>query len=74
MEQNKEERLARFEQMLAAVEEDYRRTLEKMAALRAQGKTKTATYYQLMASKMTGQNLLAMYAVYGLRDTLPGEK
>ena len=74
MEQNKEERLARFEQMLTAVEEDYRRTLEKMAALRAQGKTKTATYYQLMASKMTGQNLLAMYAVYGLRDTLPGEK
>ena len=59
--------------LLAAVEADYQKTLERMAELRAKGRTRSATYYQLMASKMTAQNLLSMYAVYGLRDTLPGD-
>lgn len=74
MEQQKEERLQKFEQMLAAVETEYQKTLDQMAALREKGRTKSATYYQLMSSKMTYQNMLAMYAVYGLRDTLPGEE
>lgn len=70
---DEQERLARFERMLAAVEENYRKTIEKMAALRAAGKTKTATYYQLMSEKMQAKQMLAMYAVYGLRDQLPEE-
>ena len=73
MEQQKEERLEKFERMLAAVESEYQKTLDQMAVLREKGRTKSATYYQLMASKMTAQNLLSMYAVYGLRDTLPGD-
>ena len=73
MEQEQQARLQKFEQMLAAVEADYQKTLERMAELRAKGRTRSTTYYQLMASKMTAQNLLSMYAVYGLRDTLPGD-
>ena len=73
MEQQKEERLEKFERMLAAVELEYQKTLDQMAVLREKGRTKSATYYQLMASKMTYQNMLTMYAVWGLRDALPGE-
>ena len=74
MEQQKEERLQKFERMLAAVEAEYQKVLGQMAPLREKGRTKSATYYQLMASKMTYQNMLSMYAVYGLRDALPGEE
>ena len=70
---DEQERLARCERRLAAVEENYRKTIEKMAALRVAGKTKTATYYQLMSEKMQAKQMLAMYAVYGLRDQLPEE-
>ena len=73
MEQQKEERLEKFEWMLAAVESEHQKTLDPMAVLREKGRTKSATYYQLMASKMTYQNMLTMYAVWGLRDALPGE-
>ena len=73
MRMEERERLARFEQMQAAVEENYQKTLAKMAALRAAGKTKTATYYQLMSEKMQAKQLLTLYAVYGLREGLPEE-
>ena len=74
MEQQKEERLQKFEQMLAAVEAEYQKVLGQMAPLREKGRTKSATYCQLMASKMTYQNMLTMYAVWGLRDGLRGDE
>ena len=74
MEQQREERLQKFEQMLAAVEAEYQKALDQMAVLREKGRTKSATYYQLMSSKMTYQNMLAMYAVWGLREGLPGDE
>ena len=60
------ERLAAFEQMLADVQARYGATVEKMAALKAAGRQKSATYQQLLAAKLNDQNLLALYRLYGL--------
>ena len=66
MEQMDEKRLAAFEKMLTFVQQEYEKTTEKMAALKADGKEKSATYRQLMGNKLTYQNLLAMYRLYDL--------
>lgn len=60
------EREEKFEAMLTFVQARYQDTLEKMAALKAQGKEKTATYRQLMGDKLTYQNILSLYRLHGL--------
>lgn len=62
------EREDKFEQMLRAVREEYEETCSKLEMLKANGKTKTATYRQLTGRKMTFQNMLSMYRIYGLLD------
>ena len=62
------ERLAAFERMLADVQARYRDTVSKMETLKAAGKQKTATYQQLLVSKLNDQNLLALYRLYGLTE------
>lgn len=62
------EREARFEKMLTAILQNYDDTCRLMERLRAEDKTKTATYNQLMANKLTYQNILSMYRAYGLID------
>ena len=60
------ERLARFETALAdwvAERESVNATLE---ALRAQGKTRTATYQQLTARKLTLKSVLTPFEEQGL--------
>ena len=57
-----------FERMLADVRSNYRLILQKMEKLKAEGKTKSATYHQLMGNKMMYQNMLTMYKSYGLID------
>lgn len=60
------ERLARFEAVLAdwvAERESVNATLE---ALRAQGKTRTATYQQLTARKLTLKSVLTPFEEQGL--------
>ena len=64
----KEERLAAFETMLQAVQENCRTKEAKMKRLKEQGKEKSATYRQLMGNKMQYQNMLSMYRIYGLLD------
>lgn len=61
-----ENRLEAFEKMLCAVQKNYEDAAEKMEQLKAQGKTKSATYRQLMGNKMMYQNMLSMYQIYGL--------
>lgn len=56
----------KFEKMLQAVQEEYETVCGKMETLKAEGKTKTVTYKQLMSRKLTLQNMLAMYEIYGL--------
>lgn len=62
------EREEKFEKMLRAIQEEYAETGNKMEALKAEGKIKTVTYKQLMARKLTLQNMLSMYEIYGLLD------
>lgn len=59
-------RLAAFEAMLSEVRERHEKTLRQMEALRAEGRTKTATYRQLMGNKLNDQTLLSLYERYGL--------
>ena len=62
------EREDRFEEMLNAVKRDYEATTAKMEKLKTEEKTKTATYRQLMGKKLTLQNMLDMYRIYGLTE------
>ena len=60
------EREERFERMLAEIQAEYAAIEQKMAALRAEGKTKTVTFRQLMGNKLTYQSMLTMYRDHGL--------
>ena len=63
---NKENRIDAFEEMLTAVQENYDHADRRMKQLKAEGKEKSATYRQLMSSKLQYQNMLSMYRLYGL--------
>lgn len=65
---NRDERLAAFERMLADIEKNYADMQQKMDALKAQGKEKSATYRQFMGNKLVYRQLLSMYELYGLKD------
>ena len=60
------EREEKFEKMLQATLDEYRITVDKMERLKSENKVKTVTYKQLMATKMTLQNLISRYEIYGL--------
>lgn len=62
------ERLAAFEKMLADIEKNYGDIQQRMDALKAQGKEKSATYRQYMGNKLMYRQLLSMYELYGLKD------
>lgn len=62
------EREEKFEAMLAAVQKNFDDTVAKMERLKAQDKTKTATYRQLLGDKLMYQNMLTLYRVHGLID------
>jgi len=62
-----QERLAAFERMYADLLREQEKLLEQMDALRAAGKQKGATYKQLLAQKLTLQNLIGRFETYGIR-------
>lgn len=62
------EREEKFEKMLQAIQKEYDDTVNKMEKLKSQGKIKTATYKQLMGTKMMLQNMLSRYEIYGLLE------
>lgn len=64
------DRLAAFEEMLVQVQNHYQDTTAKMEQLKADGKVKSATYRQLMGNKLMYQNMLSLYQVHGLVETL----
>lgn len=61
-----EKRMESFEKMLLAVQRNYEDVTAKMEKMKAEGRTKSATYRQLMGNKMMYQNMLSMYKIYGL--------
>lgn len=62
------QRQEQFEKMLQAIQTEYETTVSKMEKLKAEGKTKTTTYKQLIGDKLRLQNMLSMYRIYGLVD------
>lgn len=62
------EREEKFERMMQAVLDEYRTTVTKMEKLKGENKNKTVTYKQLMATKLTLQNIISRYEIYGLID------
>ena len=63
-----EKRLENFERMLQAVQREYADIEEKMERLKAEGKTKSATYRQYMGRKMMYQNMLVSYMLMSIKD------
>ena len=62
------EREERFERMLESVLKSYAETSAKMESLKSEGKTKTATFRQLMGEKLMYGNMLSIYKAHGLID------
>ena len=63
------ERERKFEEMLNDILTQYAEVTEKMELLKAEGKNKTVAFKQLLASKLTLQNILIMYKNHGLIDS-----
>ncbi len=63
-----QERLAAFERMLADTKLNYDELTARLERLKAEGKTKSATFRQYLGNKMTYQYLLSLYGDYGLLD------
>lgn len=61
-----EKRLEQFEKMLQATLDEYDDTVAKMESLKKEDKTKTVTYKQLMATKLSLQNIISRYELYDL--------
>ena len=60
---NREEQ---FEKMLTDVQANYAAVNAKMEKLKAEDKTKTVTYRELMGNRMLLSHMLTMYRSYGL--------
>ena len=52
-------RLSQYEDLRASLEGQRASTLEKLESLRAQGRTRSATYQQLLAQKLTLKDFLS---------------
>lgn len=56
----------KFEKMLQSVLAEYDDVTSKMEKLKSENKTKTVTYKQLMASRLSLQNMISRYEIYAL--------
>ena len=62
------ERLAAYDRMYADLLRERDKVLADMDKLRAAGKNKGATYQQLRAQKLTVQNLIGRFEIYGIKE------
>ena len=62
------ERLAAYDRMYADLLRERDKVLADMDKLRAAGKSKGATYQQLLAQKLTVQNLIGRFEIYGIKE------
>lgn len=62
------DRLEQLDRMLADLQARYADTAARMEKLKAEGKTRTATYRQLMGDKLTLAQMLETCRVYDLLD------
>ncbi|MBQ5333857.1 MAG: hypothetical protein J6K92_11485 [Oscillospiraceae bacterium] len=59
-------RLEAFEEMLSEVLQKYSETSEKLEKLKAEGKTKTASFRELLGEKLTCRYMISLYEKHGL--------
>lgn len=73
---DREEKLRAYEAMQSAVETEYDRICAELDGLKRKGKVKTATFQSLFAKKLSYQEILSLYHVYGLSEETcgPGKK
>ena len=64
---NDNERLQKFEQIIKDLEEETALIDSQIEGMKTQGKTKTATFKQLLARKMTLKQFLGIFEQHGLR-------
>lgn len=57
-------KLGRFEDMYEALQKELSDTADKMEKLKAEGKTKSVTYKQLFANKLTVMNIISRIEIY----------
>ena len=62
-----QERLAAYDRMYEDLLKERDKVLADMEKLREAGKQKGATYQQLLAQKLTLQNLIGRFETYGIR-------
>ena len=63
-----QERLAAYDHMYADLLKERDKVLADMEKLRSAGKNKGATYQQLLAQKLTVQNLIGRFEIYGIKE------
>ena len=62
------ERLAAYDRLHADLLKERDQVLSRLEEQRAAGKVRGATHQQLLAQKLTLQNLLSRFALYGIRE------
>ena len=62
------ERLAAYDRMYADLLKEREKVLSDMERLRAAGKNRGVTYQKLLAQKLTVQNLIGRFEIYGIKE------
>lgn len=65
------ERLAAYDRLYADLLKERDQVLSRLEEQRAAGKVRGATHQQLLAQKLTLQNLISRFALYGIRENNP---
>ena len=63
-----QERLAAYDRLYADLLKVRDKVASDMDKLRAAGKNRGATYQQLLAQKLTVQNLIGRFEIYGIKE------
>ncbi|QNL44701.1 hypothetical protein H8790_01200 [Oscillibacter hominis] len=66
MEQGDRERLERYDRMYRDLLKELDGILRQQEELKAAGRVKSVTYQQLLANKLTVQNLIGRFEIYGI--------
>ena len=63
-----QERLAAYDHIYADLLKERDKVLSDMDRLQAAGKNRGVTYQQLLAQKLTVQNLIGRFEIYGIKE------
>ena len=64
-----QERLAAYDRMYADLLAERDKVAADMDKLRAAGRSRGASFQQLLAQKLTVQNLIGRFEIYGIKET-----